>query len=95
MSSKTFLPALGLALAKNDRPLVYGGGSMGIMGVISDAVLEGGGKVLGVIPRAMVAAGGEDEKVRSATKVYLNEAGREKVLSDFGRGIFKEHRLLN
>uniref|UniRef100_A0A8H8CN46 Cytokinin riboside 5'-monophosphate phosphoribohydrolase n=1 Tax=Psilocybe cubensis TaxID=181762 RepID=A0A8H8CN46_PSICU len=71
--------SLGLALAKHDRLLVYGGGSKGIMGVVSGAVLEGGGKVLGVIPHAMVAAGGEDEKVQSTTKVYLNEAGREKV----------------
>ncbi|KAH9484131.1 putative cytokinin riboside 5'-monophosphate phosphoribohydrolase LOGL7 [Psilocybe cubensis] len=74
--------SLGLALAKHDRLLVYGGGSKGIMGVVSGAVLEGGGKVLGVIPHAMVAAGGEDEKVQSTTKVYLNEAGREKVLTE-------------
>ncbi|KAF8163180.1 hypothetical protein B0H34DRAFT_672244 [Crassisporium funariophilum] len=71
--------SLGLTLAAANRPLVYGGGSKGIMGIISGAVLQGGGEVVGVVPRAMVAAGGEDEKVRNPTKVYLNEAGRDKV----------------
>jgi len=73
------LTAVGRALAAANRPLVYGGGSKGIMGVVSGAVLEGGGKVTGVIPHAMVAAGGEDEKVKNPSKVYLNEKGREKV----------------
>lgn len=34
--------------------LVYGGGRLGLMGVIADAVLELGGKVYGVIPQALV-----------------------------------------
>lgn len=34
--------------------LVYGGGRLGLMGVMADAVLAGGGKVLGVIPAALV-----------------------------------------
>ena len=34
--------------------LVYGGGRLGLMGLIADNVLEGGGKVFGVIPRALV-----------------------------------------
>ena len=42
--------------------LVYGGGSVGLMGGIADAVLEAGGEVTGVIPRALaereVAHGG-------------------------------------
>ena len=33
--------------------LVYGGASKGIMGVLADAVLEGGGKVTGVIPQSL------------------------------------------
>lgn len=33
--------------------LVYGGATMGLMGVLADAVLEGGGKVSGVIPAAL------------------------------------------
>jgi uncharacterized protein (TIGR00730 family) len=34
--------------------LVYGGGRLGLMGLIADQVLKGGGKVFGVIPRALV-----------------------------------------
>jgi uncharacterized protein (TIGR00730 family) len=34
---------------------VYGGGNVGLMGVIADAVLEAGGTVIGVIPDALVA----------------------------------------
>ncbi|RLQ20871.1 TIGR00730 family Rossman fold protein [Seongchinamella sediminis] len=44
-----------LAGAMVDRgiDLVYGGGSVGMMGAIADAVLEAGGEVIGVIPRAL------------------------------------------
>lgn len=35
--------------------LVFGGGCVGLMGVIADAVLTGGGHAIGVIPRALVA----------------------------------------
>jgi uncharacterized protein (TIGR00730 family) len=41
---------LGHGMAKAGIRLVYGGGRIGIMGVVADAVLEGGGTVLGVIP---------------------------------------------
>ena len=34
--------------------LVYGGGRLGLMGVIADSVLERGGRVFGVIPQALV-----------------------------------------
>ncbi len=33
--------------------LVYGGGGIGLMGVLADAMLEGGGKVIGIIPRPL------------------------------------------
>ncbi|HVZ09150.1 TIGR00730 family Rossman fold protein [Rhodopila sp.] len=42
--------ALGAGLAVAGIRLVYGGGRIGIMGVIADAVLQAGGTVLGVIP---------------------------------------------
>ncbi|HEX9888587.1 MAG TPA: TIGR00730 family Rossman fold protein [Nitriliruptorales bacterium] len=41
---------LGRALAAAGIGLVYGGGTIGLMGVLADAVLEGGGEVTGVIP---------------------------------------------
>jgi hypothetical protein len=47
--------ALGEALARRGLRLVYGGGRVGLMGVIADAVLNAGGQVRGVITRALEA----------------------------------------
>lgn len=44
---------LGAALASRDFGLVYGGGSIGLMGAVADAALEAGVPVVGVIPRAL------------------------------------------
>src|SRR5262249_11009257 len=44
----------GPALAAHGLGLVYGGGHVGLMGVVADAVLGGGGEVIGVIPQALV-----------------------------------------
>ena len=41
---------LGEALAGNDLRLVYGGGSVGLMGIVARAVLDQGGEVTGIIP---------------------------------------------
>ncbi|GIW70636.1 MAG: hypothetical protein KatS3mg102_0178 [Planctomycetota bacterium] len=47
---------LGRGLAERGIGLVYGGGSVGLMGVLADAALGAGGRVVGVIPRFLVAA---------------------------------------
>ncbi|MCD4673247.1 MAG: TIGR00730 family Rossman fold protein [Anaerolineaceae bacterium] len=44
---------MGLALSNRKIRLVYGGGKVGIMGILADAVLEAGGQVTGVITRAL------------------------------------------
>ena len=44
--------ALGQALVRHGLGLVYGGGKVGLMGEVADAVLERGGEVIGVIPQA-------------------------------------------
>ena len=44
---------LGTLLATRGIGLVYGGGNVGLMGVIADAALAAGGEVIGVIPRAL------------------------------------------
>jgi uncharacterized protein (TIGR00730 family) len=46
--------AFGAEMAKRDIALVYGGGKVGLMGTVADAVLADGGKVIGVIPRQLV-----------------------------------------
>lgn len=45
--------ALGTLLADRGIGLVYGGGNVGLMGVIADAALAAGGEVIGVIPQAL------------------------------------------
>lgn len=46
--------ALGGLLAARDITLVYGGGRVGLMGSVADGALAAGGRVIGVIPRALV-----------------------------------------
>ena len=45
--------ALATALLDRGLGLVYGGGSVGMMGTLADAVLAGGGEVIGVLPRGL------------------------------------------
>src|SRR5271163_4044120 len=44
---------LGAALARRGLGLVYGGGCVGLMGVVADAVVAQGGEVIGVIPEVL------------------------------------------
>ena len=46
--------ALAHEMARRRIGLVYGGAHRGLMGVLADAMLEAGGRVVGVIPRALV-----------------------------------------
>lgn len=58
-SSPAFMQAatdLGVAMAARGIGLVYGGGKLGLMGAVADAVLAGGGQVTGVIPQSLVEA---------------------------------------
>jgi len=45
--------ALGRLLAQRGTELVYGGGQVGLMGVLAGAALQAGGRVIGVIPQAL------------------------------------------
>ncbi|WP_111893575.1 TIGR00730 family Rossman fold protein [Acinetobacter sp. MB5] len=44
----------GRLIAEQGKTLVYGGGCSGLMGVVADSALDAGGKVIGVIPEALV-----------------------------------------
>jgi uncharacterized protein (TIGR00730 family) len=46
--------ALGAVLARRGLGLVYGGAKVGLMGVVADAVLAGGGEVIGIIPKRLM-----------------------------------------
>lgn len=63
--------AVGRLLAESGVRLVYGGGAVGLMGVVADAALAAGGEVVGLIPRGLfrreVAHPGLTELVEVAT----------------------------
>jgi uncharacterized protein (TIGR00730 family) len=59
---------LGKLLAKRHVGLVYGGGNVGLMGTIADAVLEEGGEVIGVIPDALI---GRELAHRAVTELIV------------------------
>jgi len=65
----------GVLLAKSDIALVYGGGHVGLMGIVADAVLAGGGKAIGVIPRMLW-----DREVghRNLTELHIVETMHER-----------------
>ena len=54
---------LGHLFVDNNITLVYGGGSVGLMGAIADAVLDKGGSIIGVIPEFMKAVEWDHKRV--------------------------------
>jgi predicted Rossmann-fold nucleotide-binding protein len=47
--------ALGAMLAKQGLDIIYGGGRVGLMGIVADAAMNAGGKVIGIIPKHIQA----------------------------------------
>jgi predicted Rossmann-fold nucleotide-binding protein len=68
------LTALGTAIAKADRSLVYGGGTQGIMGLVASSVLKGGSSVTGIVPFAISIAGGEGTTSAPGVEGELQES---------------------
>jgi len=54
---------LGKLLAENNITLIYGGGNVGLMATIADAVMEHGGKVTGIIPKLLLDWERQHEKI--------------------------------
>ena len=59
---------MGQTLAEQGYGLVYGGGHVGLMGAVAEAVLQAGGRVIGVIPEAMV---GRELAYRQVTQLEI------------------------
>ncbi|WP_028210427.1 TIGR00730 family Rossman fold protein [Paraburkholderia mimosarum] len=74
--------AFGRALVAANLALVYGGGKVGLMGVIADTVMAGGGRAIGVIPELLV-----DKEVGHAGLTELHVVPdmhqRKKMMADF------------
>src|SRR5262245_53544645 len=54
---------LGKLLASQQVAVIYGGGNVGIMGILADTVMENGGTVTGIIPRILLAWERQHEKI--------------------------------
>lgn len=67
--------ALGMALARRRITLVFGGGSVGLMGQVADGALEAGGEVIGVITRLL-----QDRELghKRATRLHVAETMHER-----------------
>ena len=68
-------------MAARELGLVYGGGSMGLMGEIANAVLGAGGEVIGIIPQAQVDNGEAHEGV-SELKIVPSMHERKAMMAD-------------
>jgi uncharacterized protein (TIGR00730 family) len=76
---------LGAALVERGVGLVYGGGDVGLMGEVADAVLAGGGEVIGVIPTHLVRA---EVAHRTLTELHVVESmhARKAMMCDLVDG---------
>ncbi len=76
---------VGQTLARSGIELVYGGGRIGLMGLVADAALFEGGKVIGVIPRSLV-----DREIQHTglTELHVVESMHERktIMSDLADG---------
>jgi len=89
---------MGRLLVSQGSGLVYGGGSIGLMGVIADAVLASGGNVIGVIPERLalvelVHAGVQDMRIvpsMHARKALMAELSDAFIALPGGYGTFEE-----
>ncbi len=89
---------LGRALARNNVHVVYGGGNVGMMGIVADAVLEEGGRITGVIPESLMQrevahCGVEDMRVvvsMHTRKALMSELSEGFVALPGGLGTFEE-----
>lgn len=70
----------GAALAARGWRLVYGGGSVGLMGVLARSALQHGGEVVGIIPEALLAA--EVGLVEASELIVVETLRERKALMD-------------
>jgi uncharacterized protein (TIGR00730 family) len=66
---------LGRELASSGVKLVFGGGRVGLMGILADSVLAAGGQAIGVIPRSLVE---KEIAHASLTKLHVVESMHER-----------------
>ncbi|MFP8953394.1 TIGR00730 family Rossman fold protein [Natrialbaceae archaeon A-arb3/5] len=72
-------------LVERDIGLVYGGANGGVMGALADAVLDGGGEVIGIIPETILD---REQPHESLTELIVTESKdeRKRRMSDLADG---------
>ena len=76
---------LGKLIARRKATVVYGGGRVGLMGALADGALQAGGKVIGVMPHALV---GREAAHQSLTELYIVNSmhDRKAMLAELSDG---------
>lgn len=77
---------LGRELVARDYTLVYGGGNVGLMGVLAQTVMNAGGRVIGVIPEALKLREVADYSI-TELKVVNSMHERKALMSDLSDGV--------
>lgn len=77
--------SLAIALCNRGIGLVYGGGAIGVMGVIADAVLEAGGQAIGVIPKSLAVKEVAHDNL-SELHVVASMHDRKAMMADLADG---------
>jgi hypothetical protein len=74
--------AFGKTLAQNGIGLVYGGGSIGLMGAVATSVLDHGGKVTGIIPEFLTS---RENALKRAQEMIVTDNMHERKQMMFDR----------
>lgn len=77
--------ALGRSIAESGLTLVYGGGTKGIMGAVSDGALKAGGKVTGIIPRFLLNREATEPALDRLDQLIVTEDMHERKHAMFER----------
>lgn len=77
---------MGVLFARSEMNVVYGGGGIGLMGKLADAVLENGGKITGVIPSFMKDEGWDHARVEDMI-ITTDMGERKKTIFSLADGI--------
>lgn len=72
--------ALGAWIAAHGHRLIYGGSAIGLMGVLADAVLRGGGEVIGVEPRFFIESALQHEGITELIAVDTMLERKDKMI---------------
>ncbi|PCJ85839.1 MAG: TIGR00730 family Rossman fold protein [Hyphomicrobiales bacterium] len=76
---------LGALLADENIRLIYGGGTIGMMGAVSAAVSANGGKVTGIIPRFLMDMESSSDELEKLDELILTEDMHERKRTMFDR----------